>query len=114
MTTPDNKILIVDDNADMISVYRLALERMGYSVIEARDGRACLEKMELERPDLVLLDVRLPGVSGTEVCRRLKDAVQTKDVPVIAVTASMSPEIKETMAAVGADDFLPSRSTCLT
>jgi CheY-like chemotaxis protein len=100
------KILIVDDNADVITTYRVALERLGYDVVEARNGRACLEEIEHERPDLVLLDVRLPGLSGSEVCRRVKETSGTREIPVVAVTASESPETKNAMAEVGADDFL--------
>lgn len=100
------KILIVDDNDDIISTYRVVLERMGYGVVAAHDGRECLEEIEEIKPDLVLLDVLLPGLSGTEVCRSIKETAQTKDIPVVAITASMSGETRNRMAEVGADDFL--------
>ena len=100
------KIMIVDDNEDVVTTYRVVLERMGYGVVAAHDGRECLDGIKEIKPDLVLLDVLLPGLSGTEVCRSIKETAQTKDIPVVAITASMSVETRNRMAEVGADDFL--------
>jgi CheY-like chemotaxis protein len=100
------KILIVDDNEDIIVTYKVVLERMGYRVLVAKDGNACIGRIEEEKPDMVLLDVRLPGLSGTEVCRLIKHTARTKDIPVVAITASMSKDTKEKMSEVGADEFL--------
>ncbi|HEY5532283.1 MAG TPA: response regulator [Candidatus Anoxymicrobiaceae bacterium] len=100
------KILIVDDNYDVIATYKVVLDRMGYGVEIARDGNECLDKIEQEKPDMVLLDVLLPGLSGSEVCRRIKDTVHTKDVPVVAITASLAAATREKMSQVGADEFL--------
>ncbi len=100
------KIMIVDDNDDIITTYRVVLERMGYGVVAAHDGRECLEEIEEIKPDLVLLDVLLPGLSGTDVCRSIKENAQTRHIPVVAITASMSGQTRNRMAEVGADDFL--------
>jgi CheY-like chemotaxis protein len=99
-------ILIVDDNEDVVITYRAVLDRMGFNVSQVSDGRDCMRMIEELKPDLVLLDVRLPGLSGTEVCRQVKDTSQTKDIPIVAMTASMSAETREKMEAVGADEFL--------
>ncbi len=100
------KILIVDDNYDVVATYKVVLDRMGYGVEIARDGNECLEKIEQEKPDMVLLDVLLPGLSGSEVCRRIKDTALTKDVPVVAITASLAADTRVKMSEVGADEFL--------
>jgi two-component system cell cycle response regulator DivK len=100
------KILIVDDNEDVVTTYRVVLERMGYGVDIARDGNECLEKIEQNRPDIVLLDVLLPGLSGNEVCRLIKETARTSDIPVVAITASVAADTREKMAEVGADAFL--------
>lgn len=100
------KILIVDDNDDVVTTYRVVLERMGYGVDIARDGNECLEKIEQNRPDIVLLDVLLPGLSGNEVCRLIKETARTSDIPVVAITASVAADTREKMAEVGADAFL--------
>lgn len=99
-------ILIVDDNEDVLTTYRIVLERMGHEVTEAHDGLECLGIIEESPPDIVLLDVLLPGLSGGEVCRRIKETAKTKDVPVIAITASMSGATRKAMEEVGADEFL--------
>ncbi len=100
------KILIVDDNADVITTYRVVLERMGYGVDVARDGNECLEIIERQPPDLVLLDVLLPGLSGSEVCRKIKETARTSELPVVAITASLAADTRERMQEVGADAFL--------
>jgi CheY-like chemotaxis protein len=100
------RILIVDDNEDIVTTYRVVLERMGYEVRVAKDGNHCMEMVEREKPDLILLDVLLPGLSGSEVCRSIKETARTSDISVVAITASMSAETKERMSDVGADGFL--------
>jgi CheY-like chemotaxis protein len=100
------KILIVDDNADVVTTYRVVLERMGYAVATARDGSECLQRIEQDKPDIVLLDVLLPGLSGSEVCKLIKETARTRDTPVVAITASLAANTREKMADVGADEFL--------
>jgi CheY-like chemotaxis protein len=101
-----HKILIVDDNDDVVTTYRVVLERMGYAVDTARDGNECLQKIEQDKPDIVLLDVLLPGLSGTEVCKLIKETARTRDTPVVAITASLAANTRQKMADVGADEFL--------
>ncbi len=101
-----NKILIVDDNEDVVTTYRVVLERMGFEVDTARDGNECIERIDSARPDMVLLDVLLPGLSGSEVCRLIKETAQTRTIPVVAITASLAANTRVRMAEVGADEFL--------
>jgi CheY-like chemotaxis protein len=101
-----NKILIVDDNEDVVTTYRVVLERMGFEVDTARDGNECIERIESARPDMVLLDVLLPGLSGSEVCRLIKETARTQTIPVVAITASLAADTRVRMAEVGADEFL--------
>lgn len=81
------RILVVDDEHDLQNLARMILEAKGYAVISAFNGEEALKKVESEMPDLVLLDVVMPGISGFEVCRAIKSAEKTKRVPVIMVTA---------------------------
>jgi CheY-like chemotaxis protein len=99
-------ILIVDDNEDIITTYRVVLDRMGYGVVVVKDGSEVLDVIEKVKPDLVLLDVLLPGLSGTEVCRSIKETAKTRDIPVVAITASVSADTRKRMKEVGADEFL--------
>ena len=100
------QILIVDDNQDVVKTYGVVLDRMGYEVISALDGNECMELLKTNRPDLVLLDVLLPGLSGREVCRRIKESEETRDIIVIAMTASVAPETRDRMSEDGVDEFL--------
>jgi len=100
------KILVVDDDSDIVITYQTVFTRMGYGVDTARDGGECLEKIGLCKPDLILLDVLLPGLSGSEVCKRLKETAGTRDIPVVAITASLERDTRLEMAEVGADEFL--------
>ncbi len=80
------RVLIVDDSADLRSGLRAILERSGYAATEAADGPEGLAQAERLRPDVILLDVRMPGLDGYEVCRRLKANPATRSIPVIFVT----------------------------
>ena len=80
------KILIVEDEKDIILVLRNALEKNGYEVIDANDGEQALEKVSSEKPDLVILDIMIPKLDGISVNLRLKDNPSTKGLPVIVIT----------------------------
>jgi CheY-like chemotaxis protein len=85
------KILCVEDDPDMIEYIRLILERAGYQVIGADGGVEGLEAMRREKPDLILLDLMMPGMDGAEVLLRKKQDPDIRDIPVIALTALNSP-----------------------
>jgi two-component system cell cycle response regulator len=80
-------VLIVDDRPDNLSVFLDILGRAGFRVLVAEDGEAALEQAPLISPDVIFLDVMMPGIDGFETCRRLKRIEETRDVPVILVTA---------------------------
>ena len=81
------KIIVIEDDQEMIDLVRLILSRKGYEVIGAMGGREGLAAVERTKPDLVLLDLMMPDLDGWEVFRQMKANEQTKDVPVIVVTA---------------------------
>ena len=82
------KILIVDDEPAILIVSRRRLEANGYEVVTAASGKEGIEKAETCEPDLILLDIIMPGLDGYEVCRRLKSSEKTRKIPVIIFTAS--------------------------
>ncbi len=88
------KIMVVDDEPDIRYLLREMLEKEGYEVVEAGDGRECLEKLKKERPDLILLDVMLPGMLGWEVSRRIKEEEATRSIPVAMLTVRTAEEDK--------------------
>lgn len=86
------KILVVDDEPEILYLVRLMLERQGHEVVEARNGDECLEKLKNTSPDLILLDIMMPGLDGWEICRKIKREKKTKDIPVVMLTVRTSEE----------------------
>jgi len=97
------RILIVDDDPPTVKWTSFLLRDEGYEVITADNGRAGLELVERELPDLVILDVMMPHIDGLEVCRRIR---QTMDVPIIMLSAKGETADKVTGLKMGADDYL--------
>jgi len=81
------KILVVDDERHIVRLVQVNVERSGYQVVTAFDGKEALKKVESEKPDLIVLDVMMPHMDGFEVLKRLKADDQTKDIPVVMLTA---------------------------
>lgn len=86
------KIMLVDDEPDIRLIERIILEKSGYEVVETESGEECLEKLGTEKPDIILLDVMMPGINGWETSKRIKEDEGTKDIPVIMVTVRGSEE----------------------
>jgi CheY-like chemotaxis protein len=104
------RILVVDDIPENRRLLEAVLAPRGYDVVTASDGLAALEVVESEQPDLILLDVMMPGLDGYSVCRRLRENEDTAVLPVIMVTSSLSEEKTRAIEA-GAATSSPSRST---
>ena len=100
------KILVVDDNEQLSSMLKDVLESWGYTAMIATEGRSCLEIARLEQPDIILLDIMLPGLSGYEVCSELKRDSRTCSIAVIMMTALEDLESRIHGYKVGADNFL--------
>lgn len=81
------RILLVDDERDLVFYTKLFLEEQGYEVLTAYDGAQALEVLEEERPDLIILDVVMPRVSGWDVMRELRDDPDRADIPILMLTA---------------------------
>ena len=103
MSTPDTTILVVEDEDSFVDALTVGLEREGFRVQVARDGAEALDLFDVVRPDLVLLDVMLPKVSGIDVCRELRTRSR---VPIIMVTAKGSEIDTVVGLEVGADDYV--------
>ena len=99
-------ILIAEDESALVTLLRYNLEREGYRVLEAQDGEEALLVAAEETPDLVLLDWMLPQLSGIEVCRRLRARQETRNVPIIMLTARGEESDRVRGLDTGADDYL--------
>lgn len=102
------KILVIDDEGDLLKLARTRLEASGYKAITLDSGERVLETAKAEKPDLILLDIVMPGKTGTEVCRELKADKATVNIPVIIFTAKYPWEegIKLSSAEMGADGYI--------
>ncbi len=88
------KIMIVDDEETLRTVVKKILEKGGYDIIEAADGRDCLEKLKGVKPDLILLDVMMPEMNGWEVCKEIRENPDTQDIIVAMLTVKSEDEHK--------------------
>jgi DNA-binding response OmpR family regulator len=101
-----SKILIVDDDTDTLRLVGLVLERQGYQILAASDGQRALDLARSELPDLILLDIMMPGLDGYAVARQLRADERTTQIPFIMFTARSQVEDKLQGFEVGADDYL--------
>jgi two-component system phosphate regulon response regulator PhoB len=99
-------VLIVEDEAPLVELLRYNLERAGYRVTAATDGEAAMRAIDEDRPDLVLLDWMLPLMSGIEVCRQLRRAPATANIPIIMLTARGEEHDRVRGLDAGADDYV--------
>jgi two-component system phosphate regulon response regulator PhoB len=99
-------ILVVEDEAPLLTLLRYNLEKQGFHVEEAADGQEALLRVAEARPDLVLLDWMLPSLSGLEVCRQIRRKPATRDLPIIMVTARTEDQDAVRALDLGADDYI--------
>ena len=99
-------ILIAEDEAPLMTLLRYNVEKEGYRAVEARDGDEALMLADEDTPDLVILDWMLPKVSGIEVCRRLRNRAETRNVPIIMLTARGEESDRIRGLDTGADDYI--------
>ena len=97
------KILVVDDEAEIVRLVRAYLERAGFAVVTASEGRQALAVFRHERPNLVVLDLNLPGMDGLDICRALR---RDSDVPIIMLTARIEETDRLIGLELGADDYI--------
>lgn len=100
------RVLLVDDEPDMRLLLRMTLERVGYEVSEAASGEDALAGLEKLRPDLVLLDLNLPGMSGFGVMEVMRRSGTSPATPVVLLTADPSPDLPERAKAAGCFDCI--------
>ena len=103
---PKENILIVDDEEDVLELVRYNLEKEGYIVQTAACGEDALKKASARLPDLIVLDLMLPGIDGLTICRKLKTEGKTQNIPVIMLTAKSEESDVVTGLEIGADDYI--------
>ena len=102
----NEKILVIEDDPGALRLAQYVLQYEGYEVLTATNGLVGLKKAQTEQPDLVILDVMLPGVDGFEICHRLRAEPQTTQLPILMLSAKAQAVDKATGLKLGADDYL--------
>ena len=100
------KILVVDDETDILTLLEYNLEKAGFKVVSANDGPDAIEITKREKPDLIILDIMLPSMEGTEVCKILKSGDATRHIPIIMLTAKGEEVDRIVGFELGADDYI--------
>ena len=99
-------VLIVDDEPDVVTMWQRSLLMEGFDVLCAYDGISAVDMAEVDKPDLVLLDIMMPMMSGYDVCRQIKAKPITEHIPVLCVTSAQNAEVRENVEAAGAQGLL--------
>ena len=100
------KVLIVENHADMREILVRIFELMGFTAITSRDGREGVQRALAEKPDLIVMDIMMPEMSGWEATRILRGNPETKDVPVLAATVLFRPSDLQRCISAGCDDYI--------
>lgn len=100
------KILVVDDEVYIVHILDFSLRMEGYEVVTALDGEQALERIESERPDLIVLDIMMPKLDGYEACRRLRANPDTRDIPIILLSAKGRNVDQKMGIDAGADEYI--------
>jgi two-component system alkaline phosphatase synthesis response regulator PhoP len=100
------KILVVDDEIYIVHILDFSLGMEGYEVVTALDGEQALEKLKQEKPDLIVLDIMMPKLDGYEVCKAIKSDPETRQIPVILLSAKGRNVDQKMGFDVGADDYI--------
>jgi CheY-like chemotaxis protein len=103
---PGRTDLVADDHADQRALYVDILSHAGFSVIEARDGVEAIARAREDRPALIVMDVTMPGTSGWNAVRAVRDQIETRDIPVIVVTGLAGTRDRDASFAAGSDAYL--------
>jgi CheY-like chemotaxis protein len=100
------KILIVEDNVDNFQLVQFLLERKGYEIVSAVTGRAGVEAARRERPDLILMDLSMPEMDGWDATREIKSNVETRHIPILALTVHTRPADRKRAVEAGCDGYI--------
>jgi CheY-like chemotaxis protein len=100
------RVLLVDDSETVIQFEKMILRGMGFDITTAKNGKLALEQIDVQKPDLVLLDLMMPDMDGIETLRRLKEKPELQGIPVIVVTTKGDPELVKQAFEAGCDDYV--------
>lgn len=100
-------VLVVDDELGALTLIGIMLERGGFNVLKAKDAEAALAMLDQNTPDLIILDVMMPGINGIDLCRTIRHRAETRTTPVLILSARGDSESVMQGMEAGANDYLP-------
>ena len=103
----EETVLVVDDEIGALTLIGIMLERGGFSVLKAKDGKSALNVLDENQPNLIILDVMMPGMSGIELCQRIRERPETETTPVLILSARNDADSIMSGMEAGANDYLP-------
>jgi CheY-like chemotaxis protein len=103
---PDKNVMVVEDNEKNRKLMRVVLKAKGYNVIEAATGEEALNILRNQKPDIILMDIQLPGIDGITLIKQIKETTALKDTPIIAVTAYAMKGDEEKIMEAGCDAYV--------
>mgnify|MGYP001615120093 FL=1 len=103
---PDKNVMVVEDNEKNRKLMRVVLKAKGYNVIEAATGEEALNILRNQKPDIILMDIQLPGIDGITLIKQIKETTALKDIPIIAVTAYAMKGDEEKIMEAGCDAYV--------
>ena len=110
-TQMNEKIMIVDDEPGILALLEVILKRKGFNVVTADGAYRALRMIEREKPDLFILDVMMPGISGLELCKQLRSRPDTAHIPILLLSGWSDSEATQRGLTIGADDYLSKTSS---
>lgn len=113
MNDSPRKIFLIEDNPSLVKVYKQRLEKEGFEVIVSASGGEAVQRVNEERPDLIILDLILPEKSGFEILRELKESASTKDIPVLVLSVLEQQRDIDEAKRLGATEYLMKPETAL-
>ncbi|MFH1714867.1 MAG: response regulator transcription factor [Elusimicrobiota bacterium] len=106
MSQKNCKVLIIDDEEDFVNLIKIVLNNADYAVITAYDGETGLKKLEASIPDIIILDLNLPGISGYQVCKKIREKKEYADIPILMLTVRTLEQDHVTGLRCGSDDYM--------
>lgn len=103
---PNLKVLVVDDEPDVVEILSYNLKKENYTVFQAFNGKQCLESADINKPDLIIMDIRMPEMSGIETCRAIRKDEKLKHIPILFLTADSDEYTSMNAMDAGGDHFI--------
>ncbi len=102
----EKKILIADDDPNVVKLIEAILSERHFTIVTTNDGCAVMSKVKEEHPDLIILDIMLPHIDGFQICEKLRQQIETKNIPILVISAHTSSQLILNLHSIGVNNYL--------